>query len=204
MEDIERLQALALRLLLFTRIADGSSTPGHPVILKEIVSEAKKTFPDLRILTEGAMDSLVVRGEKSLLISALSNVLENIAQYAPDAPASLQVLSHANSRVNLIIADHGPGVPSAQRERIFDPLTRLDSARSIGESGHGFGLGLAIARSILRTFGGDVICKGRSDGKQGAEFVMSLAIFVGVQVSLKLTPEKKGWVEPGRQEAIIP
>ena len=52
-------------------------------------------------------------------------------------------------------------------------LTRLDEARSIEGASDGFGLGLAVARSTVRAFGGDLVCRARADGKEGAEFVFT-------------------------------
>lgn len=80
--------------------------------------------------------------------------------------------------VRVVVADHGPGVAPGDRERVFEPLTRLDRGGGggvVGRAGEGFGLGLAAARATLRAFGGDLVCRARRDGRRGAEFVFTFA-----------------------------
>jgi signal transduction histidine kinase len=62
----------------------------------------------------------------------------------------------------IVIDDDGPGIPEAELERVFDPFVRLEGSRS-RETG-GAGLGLAIARSIVRAHGGDVLLARRPEG----------------------------------------
>jgi two-component system, OmpR family, sensor kinase len=71
--------------------------------------------------------------------------------------------------VEIHVSDSGPGVPVAERERIFEPFYRSSLA---SESGGGVGLGLSLVRSIAQTHGGSVVCLGR-DGP-GASFVVRL------------------------------
>ena len=62
----------------------------------------------------------------------------------------------------IVVEDEGPGIPEAERERVFEPFVRLDESRS-AETG-GIGLGLAIARSIVRGHGGDIALEDRPEG----------------------------------------
>ena len=71
------------------------------------------------------------------------------------------------------VCDHGPGVPVAQRERIFEPFYRLPGA---SERSGGVGLGLALVRSIAQRHGGQVRCGARPDGHKGACFTLELAL----------------------------
>jgi signal transduction histidine kinase len=66
------------------------------------------------------------------------------------------------------VGDRGPGVPRAERERVFEKFHRLDA--SLTTRTPGTGLGLSIARRLARDLGGDVTCRGREGG--GAEFVV--------------------------------
>jgi signal transduction histidine kinase len=68
----------------------------------------------------------------------------------------------SNGLLEIVINDDGPGIPAEDIERVFDPFTRLETSRS-RETG-GIGLGLPIARAILRAHGGDVSLSGRPDG----------------------------------------
>jgi signal transduction histidine kinase len=69
------------------------------------------------------------------------------------------------------VTDTGPGVPAADRERIFDRLVRLDDARDRAD---GSGLGLIIARGIARAHGGDLTCLPPETGCPGARFLLRL------------------------------
>ena len=64
--------------------------------------------------------------------------------------------------MRIVVDDDGPGIPEADRERVFDPFVRLEGSRS-RETG-GVGLGLSIARSIVRSHGGDVTLQNRAEG----------------------------------------
>jgi two-component system, OmpR family, sensor kinase len=74
-------------------------------------------------------------------------------------------------RVVLWVEDRGPGVPAAQRERIFEPFYRLPGA---SEREGGVGLGLALVKTIVERHGGEVRCEDRLGG--GARFVVELPV----------------------------
>jgi signal transduction histidine kinase len=65
--------------------------------------------------------------------------------------------------VRLTVEDDGPGVPEGELENVFAPFRRLEGSRN-RETG-GAGLGLPIARNILRAHGGDVVLRNRRDGR---------------------------------------
>ena len=71
------------------------------------------------------------------------------------------------------VEDIGPGVPPAQRERIFEKFYRLPGA---SERSGGVGLGLSLVRSIAQRHGGSVRCEERRDGRPGASFVLRLPL----------------------------
>ena len=73
-------------------------------------------------------------------------------------------------RIDLFVADHGPGIPAAEREKIFERFYRVDKARS-RESG-GTGLGLAIARHMVETHGGSI--RAESELNAGSNFLFTL------------------------------
>jgi signal transduction histidine kinase len=77
----------------------------------------------------------------------------------------------ASAQAVLRVCDRGPGVPEAQRERIFEPFYRLPGA---SEHAGGVGLGLALVKSIVERHGGTVRCEGREGG--GACFEVRLPL----------------------------
>jgi signal transduction histidine kinase len=90
---------------------------------------------------------------------ALRNVIENAVRYGERARVEL---NSSGEGVEILVEDDGPGIPEADRERVFDPFVRLESSRNRDTGG--VGLGLSIARSISRNHGGDITLSQRSSG----------------------------------------
>jgi signal transduction histidine kinase len=130
-----------------------------------------KTAPGARSAVAGSEHSLTVQGSARLLRRLIRNLLENARRYG-NGDISLEL---AQTRVGsqplavIKVNDRGPGVPAAQRERIFEPFYRLPGA---SEREGGVGLGLALVKSISLRHGGSVRCEARSGG--GASFVVEL------------------------------
>ena len=115
--------------------------------------------------------SLVIQGSPRLLRRLIRNLLENAKRYG-QGDVTLELLQkQVGQRAWVVIAvhDQGPGVPLAQRERIFEPFYRLPGA---SEREGGVGLGLALVKSISERHGGTVRCEARLGG--GATFVVEL------------------------------
>ncbi|HSI87128.1 MAG: ATP-binding protein [Candidatus Methylacidiphilales bacterium] len=85
---------------------------------------------------------------------AIRNIIENAVRYGDRARVSLHASPGVSDGVEIIVEDDGPGVPEAQRENVFTPFLRLETSRN--RSTGGVGLGLSIARSIMRGHGGDI------------------------------------------------
>ena len=117
--------------------------------------------------------SLTVRGSPRLLRRLIRNLLENARRYSTgDISLELAQLRKDGQNFAVIkVNDRGPGVPQAQRERIFEPFYRLPGA---SEREGGVGLGLSLVRSISLRHGGTVRCEARPGG--GASFIVELPI----------------------------
>jgi two-component system, OmpR family, sensor kinase len=111
--------------------------------------------------------ALVVPGVVKLLRRAVRNLLENARRYS-NGPVSVELEREGGDAV-VRVRDHGPGVPAAERERIFEPFYRLAGA---SELHGGVGLGLALVRSITQRHSGSVQCEDQDGG--GACFVLRL------------------------------
>ena len=117
--------------------------------------------------------SLTVQGSPRLLRRLIRNLLENARRYS-HGDVSLELAQQragTGQRAVIKVHDRGPGVPSAQRERIFEPFYRLPGA---SEREGGVGLGLALVKSITERHGGTVRCEARPGG--GASFIVELPI----------------------------
>ncbi|MDA8395242.1 MAG: ATP-binding protein, partial [Candidatus Dormibacteraeota bacterium] len=90
-----------------------------------------------------------VRGDRELLGRAVGNLVDNAIRHTPPGTISAAVAVRG-SLVVVEVADSGPGIPSEQRQRIFEPFVRLDAA---DPAGAGSGLGLAVVRTIALAHG---------------------------------------------------
>ena len=98
---------------------------------------------------------------------AVRNLIENAVKYGGRAEVSINAVP---GRATVIVVDSGPGIPSDRLDEVFDPFTRLEGSRNRDTGG--IGLGLALARSIARDAGGDVVLRNRAQG--GLEAAISL------------------------------
>ncbi len=120
---------------------------------------------------ESSDHSLTLQGSPRLLRRLLRNLLENARRYSTgDISLELAQINKGGKSMAIIkVNDRGPGVPAAQRDRIFEPFYRLPGA---SERDGGVGLGLALVKSIALRHGGSVHCEARPGG--GASFVVEL------------------------------
>jgi signal transduction histidine kinase len=113
---------------------------------------------------------IVVRGKPLALNRAHGNLIDNGLRYGERIEISATI---DGAEVLLRIHDHGPGLPESSREEIFEPYVRLAHGRDAHREGSGLGLG--IARGILREHGGDVLLMNKSGGGLTAEVRLILA-----------------------------
>lgn len=171
--DIERLQHLTDDLLLLARLDDTAAPADTPVDLAALAHDLVEEFRHLRIhrtlhFTFHADDPVVVHGSAVQLERLLRNLLDNAARHARTV-TDIAVTSGADGLARVEIRDDGPGIPPADRERIFERFTRLDGARARGTGGTG--LGLAIAREIATRHGGTLHA---APNPSGALFIAGL------------------------------
>ncbi|MBA4772247.1 MAG: HAMP domain-containing protein [Sphingomonas sp.] len=95
----------------------------------------------------------------SLMRRAVRNLIENAVKYGGSADVRLEVTKEA---VAIIVADQGPGIPPDKLDAVFDAFTRLETSRNRDTGGAG--LGLALARAIVREAGGEISLANRAGG----------------------------------------
>lgn len=166
-EDL-RMQALVEDLLLLARSDEGRlGGTRRPVDIDDLVlAEAAR----LRQLGAVAVDaSGVTAGQVVGDAGQLSRVVRNLADNAARHAAGVVRFGVGSDDrgVRLWVADDGPGIPVADRERVFERFTRLDASRARGTGG--YGLGLAIAAEVVRAHGGTI---GVDDGPDGGACVV--------------------------------
>ena len=180
--NINELDQLIAEILLASRLDSVQADVGsfETVDLTGLAAEeCAKSGAELQVLSESA---IAVQGVPKLLRRLMRNLLENANRYSkvatkvdPSRPVilSLNIETLGQSKqVVLRVTDHGPGVPSELRERIFEPFYRVPGASEVDG---GVGLGLALVKSIAQRHGGSVRCEG-TGARTGACFVVTLPL----------------------------
>ncbi|MDB4941032.1 MAG: putative two-component sensor kinase [Labilithrix sp.] len=170
LDSARRLKALAEDLLALARIGSEKDAPHTPVALAEVAqhaaswvaTEATRRHVEIAVVA----DHSTVIGHAIDLERLLRNLLDNAVRHSPEGGHVWLDARSEGDVVVLSVADDGPGVPEAERDRVFEPFYRAPSQRQRDD---GSGLGLAIVREIARVHGGDVVV-GDRDGGPGACF----------------------------------
>ena len=165
--DVEDLDELIEEILLASRL----STLERPQHLERIDLQALAAEEAARAGAGFAGEPAVIQGEGRLLARLIRNLLENAARHAPGSPALVEVEGR-DGRVLLRVSDRGPGVPEAEREKIFEPFYRQAGRRESEGDERSVGLGLSLVRQIARRHGGEASCRARDGG--GACFEVTL------------------------------
>jgi K+-sensing histidine kinase KdpD len=150
-ESADRMAALVENLLAMSRLRAGAmSVQARPVALDEVVGAAILHTPGAQVILDVPDDLPLATADPGLLERVVANLLANAYRASPPGqPVHVRGIARGD-RLELHVADHGPGVPEADRERIFQPFQRLDDRNA----GGGLGLGLAIALGFTEAMDG--------------------------------------------------
>lgn len=165
--DLDELDALVAELLAWGRSDAGPLRPER-VAVDEVLAEAAQ-----RARGAGATDVAVaasglwIRADATVARRAVGNLAENAARHGR---GRVRLAARAaGAQVEVLVDDDGPGVPAADRDRVFEPFVRLDPARG----GGGTGLGLAIVARAAAAHGGRVAVE-EGGALGGARFCLAL------------------------------
>jgi signal transduction histidine kinase len=160
--DVDRLGRLVSDLLLLARADDAATRPAHTtpeeVELGQLLAEVAARYPVVEYQRPAA--PLRTVGERDALGRVVANLLDNATRYAGDRVVLSVTADGAYQKIEVV--DDGPGIPAADRERVFHRFTRLDDARA--RDAGGSGLGLAIVRELVRRHGGTVTLRDAAPG----------------------------------------
>ena len=170
--DARRAARLVADMLDLSRIDAGLPLNVQDTDLATIVDaeadRAAMLAPQLTVTRTG-LTALTVQADPTRVAQILSNLLDNARRHTPRGgritiDLNYDKLSPARKLVVVTVTDTGHGIPDEQRERVFERLVRLDTARTRDHGGAG--LGLPIARALARAHGGDLICVSHQGGAQ--------------------------------------
>jgi two-component system, OmpR family, sensor histidine kinase CpxA len=200
--EASRLNELIGRLLTLARLEDGEQrVSGTPVSLDEIVlnvaedAEFEAQARHCHVRSHIADGDWAVRGESSLIHSAIENVVRNAIRYTREGSAVEIALRRTATEDGweavVSVEDCGSGVPVDALEKLFQPFYRLDDDR--GRQTGGVGLGLAITERAVRFHGGRVAAFNREQG--------GLLVEIHLPLLMQAIPQKTSEPLPATQEA---
>lgn len=194
MIESERLADLVQEIIQLSRLQDSDVLADSDFvevdhIVKEALDRVRVEAEDRGIkLFSGGQTGLRVYGDRSLLTTAVRNLLDNAVRYSrPHGQVSVGVTSDSGE-VHIAVVDAGEGIPAEARDRIFERFYRGDRARS-RETG-GSGLGLSIVKHVAADHGGRI--KLWSQKGQGSTFTMILPeAFHGANWSMSASTQEE-------------
>jgi two-component system osmolarity sensor histidine kinase EnvZ len=148
--DVVEMERLINLYLDFAR-GEGTEAPIETdigLLIEDLAATARRDGTPLAVAQPA---ELVLPARPAALRRCLANLIANAGQYGRHVWLSSAA---AADGIDILIDDDGPGIPSADRERVFQPFVRLGASRN--RSTGGLGLGLTIARDVARSHGGDV------------------------------------------------
>jgi signal transduction histidine kinase len=166
--EVERMEAMAAELLALAQLDERAEMEVSEVDLASLLRElaaADAAGVELGELAEGRL-----AGSPELLGRVVRNLLANARRHAGDSGRVVLGATAAGGLVTVRVDDDGPGVPPAERERVFERFHRVDRAR--GRDSGGSGLGLAISKEIVEAHGGRIWIEDSPLGGARAAFAL--------------------------------
>lgn len=158
--DIEQMKAMIKATIEFTRGLDtgrGDDPVDLVALLERLVEEERALGSDIGLAAKAGQ--AVVSGNEIEFARLFQNLIDNARKFGRAVEVDLAVEAHL---VQVTVSDRGPGIPAERREEMFTPFVRGEPSRNV-ETG-GVGLGLPIARTIARRYGGELELRQRDGG----------------------------------------
>ena len=148
---LDEMQQMSEATLAFMRQASDTE-PTRKVELNAMLDSLCEDYLELgQNVQYTEADETIISCRPVSMKRALRNLIDNAVKYGDQARVSL---NSEEDKVFIIIEDNGPGIPENQMEKVFEPFFRLEESRNRDTGG--IGLGMAIARNIIRNHGGDI------------------------------------------------
>jgi signal transduction histidine kinase len=156
--NVTELDQLIEEILLASRLDAGG--PAAPR-LEELDLTGLVAEECARVHAALQAEPVIVMGDPKLLRRMVRNLLENAVRYGAGSEVEVRLARMGDAMLRLDVCDGGPGIPKAERERVFEPFYRIAGA---SEAAGGVGLGLALVRQIARCHGGEAQCLPKGAG----------------------------------------
>jgi two-component system sensor histidine kinase GlrK len=149
-----------------------------PEVIRRVVKEQKLAALARIITVDVDLKPVIIVGDADKLRTVVDNLVSNAIKYSPRAGVIEITLAPQSGHAVLDVIDHGPGIPAADRERVFESF--YTGKPPADGKVKGSGLGLAIAREYALAHGGRIEVLDRADGERGTRFRLWLPLAVGI------------------------
>lgn len=163
LEETQRLKTITRSLLLLAQADAGQlKLTRQPLdlttTLQNIIEDAQILAAESQLKFEVELPATItLQADRALLHTALLNLLVNAVKYNEPGGRIRVILSVPDGRVQLEVGNTGPGIAPTEQSKVFDRFHRVEAARS--RNVDGIGLGLSLAREIIRAHGGELVLK---------------------------------------------
>lgn len=185
-DESQRLTRLVNNVLDFSRLEQGCKRYSIEDLelkgfIKGIIDTQRPRFQEqgIDVEYEAPESDVVVHTDRDALGQVVLNLLDNALKYAADGKEITLALTVSERDVRIQVMDRGPGISPAHRSKVFEKFHRVDDSLTIKHPGSG--MGLSIARQLMRGMGGDVTFEPRQDG--GSCFNISMPLRVSVDMN---------------------
>ncbi|HLL79250.1 MAG TPA: ATP-binding protein, partial [Ktedonobacteraceae bacterium] len=175
--EADRLNRLVANLLDMSRIEAGALTPEkewYPIdeLIHDVLDRMQPILQGREVHADLPDDLPPVELDYLQIDQVLTNLLENAVRYTPEgSPIDIGV-RRVDGAMEIRVADRGPGIPEADRERVFDKFYRVLETQTHTSRTTGSGLGLAVSKGLVEAHGGHIWVEKREGG--GAVFRFTL------------------------------
>lgn len=156
---LDEMQKMVEAMLAFAR-EDSAHEDTRDVDLNSLIQSITDDLVDQGLAARfEPSEKHVIRARPFTLTRAIRNIIENAARHGGGAIIRIE---QGETEILINVEDNGPGIPETHIDNVFNPFMRVDDARN--QENGGMGLGLGIARTIVRSHGGDITLSNRSEG----------------------------------------
>ncbi len=151
--DVKEMQHMLEDYMAFARGDGGEDSAPASLkdLLHEVVDEAQIYGVPIELKFRSRQKKMIIPLKRSAFKRAITNLVSNAVRYSDKI---IIRVAREQGWIRVEVDDNGPGIPKSERTAVFKPFYRLDKARTQGDGSTG--LGLAIARDIVRSHGGDI------------------------------------------------
>jgi signal transduction histidine kinase len=183
LHEADRLERITKSLLFLAQTGfDGKKTTMQILRADQLLWDVKETidklYPkskvhiDLSLVPDNPL-KLKIKGNAQLLILAISNIVSNACKYSSNQPVRVSVAT-TNNEVIIVVKDNGIGIPESELPYIYDPFFRASNTNNF----EGYGIGLPLARNIMRLHRGTILVTSKPDQGTTVRLSFPLEIIV--------------------------